>query len=177
MTDPFAPPSSMFSNVREFTLSDAQGNSHTYQTHLHAPASGGMEIMWTLTALGAEPLGRLVHGFASSGALMQGIAAGMQSATNRAGDTGGPFEALSDMEIDIDFASLGADLRKVLMLLDSHDLARRIMSRTLRDGKRLSDDAAFNEAYVGNYWEYQRAVWKVVMLNRFFPLLGTSSTE
>jgi hypothetical protein len=108
---------------------------------------------------------------------MQGIAAGMQSATNRAGDTGGPFEALSDMEIDIDFASLGADLRKVLMLLDSHDLARRIMSRTLRDGKRLSDDAAFNEAYVGNYWEYQRAVWKVVTLNRFFPLLGTSSTE
>jgi hypothetical protein len=146
------------SGTVEFTLTDWQGKTHTYQTHLFTPSDGGLDIMWQITALGAEPLGRIVDGVTSG--------AGMVSAMMAGGGL--------DKAVEIDFSGLGADVAKALMVLDAGAFSRRIMSRTLRDGKRLDDDSTFDGAYRGNYWEFQRACWEVVKVNRFFPSLATS---
>lgn len=145
---------------KTYTLLDADGVSHDYETTLH-PASQGAAIMWQLLALAAAPLGAAVKGFL---------------ATSSGFDLRAVLDApdgLQRLGASVDFAAVGEDVGRALASGDRDVLVKQILSRTTRDGKRLDNVIEFDGAYTGNYGELIRVIWEAVRANRFLSLLGT----
>ncbi len=127
-----------------FSLEDAKGNAHPYETIL-LPAREGLPLSLSLMKALGEPLLALLDG---------------------AGDTAEGEDASFDLN------ALGPTLVNLDPTLLS-TLAESVLSNTMRDGKRLKG-IEFDKAYRGNYMELYKAVWEVVRLNRLIPLPDTS---
>jgi len=135
---------------------------HEYLTSEH-PGTEGQRVSWALLGSAAEPLGRLLgQVFSEEGALDRLQAEGA---------------TLTSMVDGLDLAKAGADLGSILALVDGPALTRQILRHTLRDDQPLDRDAVFDEAYAGNYAEMFRAVFKVAMINGFFPVPISSTRE
>jgi hypothetical protein len=65
---------------------------------------------------------------------------------------------------------IGKQVAAGMASTDGPTLARQILARTSRDGKRL-DSSGFDDAYGGNYPEMIDAVMEVVSHNHFLPAL------
>jgi hypothetical protein len=159
--------------VHSFQLSDARGGLHDYVVTEH-PAGDGMGIMYGLLELGAPTVLGLAGAALKSedllGAVLDAVGGGERDFG--VSDLG---RALSGL----DLSTVGPELARALGTGRAPALTRQVLAHTLRDGKRLRDDAQFNMAYQANYAELLTAVWRVCTINRFFPvpstLLGDSS--
>jgi hypothetical protein len=142
-----------------FTLTDADGKTHTYEVIPHPPTEGS-RIMWSLVGLGAEPLGRLIKGLFAAGEIKN-----LRAALDASDGVGKLLAA-------IDPAELAGDIRRSLATVALDKLGRDILSRTSRDGRNLANDLHFDAAYTRNYSELLRSLWEVVKANRFLSLPG-----
>lgn len=170
-------------NMHRFTLTDRKGQVHDYMVQEH-PAGEGMTLMYELVGLGAPAVLALI-----SAALRAEDLVGTVMATLRAGasegeasEEGGPEVGTADLSRMLGKAELGAvgqDIAKALATGKAPALTRKILARTLRDQRRLSDEGVFAMAYQANYAELLMAVWKVASINGFFPVpsMSTSSSD
>lgn len=138
-------------------------DGHTYTTTL-IPAEEGIDLIARLLALVGEPLAALVEGLLRDPAK---VAALVKAATDENDAT--KIDALLG---GASLSGMGAALRSGLGSVKAAPLIRDLLKWTIRDGAPLRDPAAFNAAYRGNYAEMFRAVWKVIAVNRLFPLPG-----
>jgi hypothetical protein len=136
-----------------FVLADADGDDHSYQVQAHRPTEG-QRIMFQLLAQVAPP------GTALGGLLAKGVGNGGLK--------------LDDLDVELmDFTKLGHELQRVLSAEITPQLATDILAHTYRDGHLLGEQAQFDRAYSRNYGELLTAVWRVIRVNRFFPLPAT----
>lgn len=146
-----------------FTLTSAQGTSHTYMMQPHR-GSEGAPLAVRLSALVVDPL---VTGLGSI--LLEGLAGGFSP---------------SQMVIDADtvarlnMAQISAGVRGALLGIKP-DLMCAVLKYTNRDGKPLvspegKPTMAYDGAYSCNYLELARALWEVARFNGFFPGLSTA---
>jgi hypothetical protein len=144
-----------------FTLTDADGNPHTYAVTRHR-GSEGYGLAQLLLGLVLEPLA---------------AAAGppIVAAVTR----GGLGVVLDDPAIlaALDLAGLARALRGSLLGLSDATIGS-ILRYVNRDGKPLIGEGnrptgVFDAAYAGNYAELGAVLWEVVRYNRFFPGLDT----
>lgn len=163
--------------VHPFTLTDARGGAHNYLVTEH-PAGEGMEIMFGLLGLGAPSVvGLVAVGIKSVDvlkALFGALAGGEEEGIQKI--NGADWAILAALFKDVDLSTVGLEIGKALGTGKAPELARRILSRTLRDGKPLfvaGNGQAFEQAYQANYGELLQAVFRVCAINRFFPLPGT----
>lgn len=155
-----------------FRLPDADGRPHAYEVMLHR-GSEGLPLMLEIAALVAGPLAGLLS-------LASPLIAAMKSAAD-----GAPISvrgAIADPKVlDIvqaalagaDLAALGKSLQLALAQPGNAGLVKRLLAQTTRDGIALDDPSAFDDAFTANYIELARAVWEVVLANRFLPLPAT----
>lgn len=160
--------------VHQFELTDALGRSHSYLVMEH-PAGEGMALMYELLGLGAPG----VLALAGAALKSQEMAASIAGAL--AGEGGGVSAAdvadLGRMLADLDLEKLGGEIAKALGTGRAPALTRKLLARTHRNGKSLSDDLTFGQAYQANYAELLQAVWRVCSINRFFPVPSTSASS
>lgn len=168
LTDPSAapkpaalPPELRFPIV--FKLKDREGTEHTYEAFPH-PATEGEKVMWTLVALGAEPLARLVGGVI---------------AVSDGADTLGQILELDREKVmsDVDWGSVGGDIKTSVLSMNMPALRQSLFSYVQRDGEPLNNKQAFDRAYTRNYWELGLALWMMVRENHFIPPLPTSESK
>lgn len=154
-----------------FRLVDADGRPHAYEVTLHR-ASEGMPLMWEIAALVAGPLAGLLSlvaplisavGGASGGRSLRAII-----------EDPAVLVMVTDSLKGADLTSLGRSLQLALAQPGNSSLVTRLLSQTTRDGVALDDPFAFDDAYTANYMELARAVWEVVLANRFLPPLATT---
>lgn len=135
-------------DLQSFTLKDARGSEHKYETVL-LPARKGLPLSLSLVKALGEPLMALL------------------------GDAGGLGAIAGAPEADdVNLKALGPALKGLDPSVLTQ-LAFDVLSTTIRDGRRLVDQD-FDKAYRGNYLELYSAVWKVVVINRLVPLPSTS---
>lgn len=145
----------------EFVLDDAKGNPHKYTVQLH-PTNEGQEILWTIIALGGEPLASLLQGVA--GPVIEGlIDGGLATALDNP-------DLLKEALASIDWSATGHAIARSLRTTNMPKLTRALFRFTYRDGAHLRDPGAFNVAYQANYGEMLTALGKVIGANRFLPL-------
>lgn len=152
----------------EFQLDDAEGNPHSYYVTLH-PFDSGSRISYELVRAGGPALPRLLAMVLADGGVLEKLQDSLGAAGGEASldDLGG---IVGDIAKSIDLRAVGADLESVLHSLDGADLAKRVLSRAVRDGKPLSEPENLTAAYAGNYAEMWTAVLKIAQANRFFPV-------
>lgn len=170
--------------MHTFTLTSADGETVNYQTAPHNPIEG-QEIMFLLIGLGLEPIATALSNLLKREALLA-----VFDGLGMLDDTGGgapdlTVEALLDRPLPDLIEAIGAvaepvklgevasSIRGSLARVNAGDLIRDILRFTVREGKQLSDDAAFGRAYSRNYAEMLGAAWEVVRYNRFLPLPDT----
>lgn len=155
--------------IHQFELADARGRSHTYVVAEH-PAGEGMAIMFALLGLGAPTVVQLVSAALASDDLIGAIVSALGKDAPDLGTSD-----LGRMLREVDFRAVAPELGRALAADSIPGLARRIVSRTHRDGQPLSG-GAFELAYQANYGELLQAVWRICSINRFFPLPSTSES-
>lgn len=150
-----------------FTLTDAQGEQHTYTVSPHR-GSEGAPLALQLLALVVEPLA------AGAGpVIIQGL--GKVQGKGKAA-----LVALAtDPELleALDLQQLGAGVRSAMLQLRPALIAQ-VLRYTNRDGKPLiasggKPTSLYDRAYARNYMELGRALWEVASFNGFFPALST----
>ena len=146
-----------------FTLTDAEGNDHTYEVYLH-PAQEGAKISTVLLSSAAKPITSLLQGLLET---KEGLAA-IAGALKGSGASGLASLDMSSLPL----AQIGADLQEILAKVDT-TIYPAILKNTLRDGKKLSQAAIYDAAYAGNYAEMYLALGRVIQINGFFPLPRT----
>ena len=133
---------------------------HDYLCKPHRP-DAGIRVAAGVAALAAEPLAALAKSAVREMDLFELVES----------DAGMPL--VMDAIGRLDSEAIGAAFRHALDVLDPA-LMRAILANTWRDGKPLSDEEVFDEAYTANFGELLKAVWKVGGFNSFFGPLGTS---
>jgi len=134
-----------------FTKNDRWGQPHTYEVTLHG-ALEGTRIMMALVGL--------------AGPALAGMAA----------QTFGSDTSLGEVKLaTIDWAAVGVEVQKALMDESTNNRVRQILRNTIRDGMPL--EQGYDAAYRGNYQEALVALWEVVRINGFFPLLDMLSSS
>lgn len=157
------------SHTHTFRLVDADGVEHQYTCQEH-PGEAGMEIMFRVLALGLPSVVRLAGAALKSEDLVATLVRAV--ADPSAVDDGGGMAELQALLADVDLDAVARDLPAAMAAAPA--LTRDVLSRTWRDGKRLSERVEFDLAYKRNYFELLKAVWEVARYNRFFPQLATS---
>lgn len=125
----------------EIVLKDADGADHVYVITAH-PFGEGMPIVQALAAAVIPPLVSALP----------------------------PGGRLADLASAIDPAALAGGIGQAIAAAPP-DLVSRLLSRTTRDGVRLTGQAL--NCYACNYGEALRAAWEVASYNGFFKLAGT----
>jgi hypothetical protein len=157
--------------VHSFQLTDAQGKSHNYVVVEH-PAGEGMEIMYQLLSLGSPTVLGLVGAALNSTDLLGAVGRAL-----RGGDSGiADKAALGRQLAGLDLASVGIEVGKALGAGTAPSLTRQVLSRVHRDTHKL-DPATFDRAFQANYWELLQLLWRVIAINRFFPVPAISLTD
>ena len=132
----------MILEPKEVTLFDADGSPHSYVITAH-PFAEGMPIVQALAAVVIPPLVASLP----------------------------PGARLEDLAGAINPTSLAGGIGQALAAAPP-DLVARVLSRTVRDGVRLTGKAL--DCYAGNYGEALRAAWEVAQFNGFFKVAGMS---
>ncbi len=176
-----------------FTLADADGVDHAYRVTLHG-RKGGQALVATLMLIGLEPLGRALDVVLKSKEAATTIAGMLATKSESAtaddepeperDDLSAMADTLSGLLDGFDVAQIAADLSHALSAVDLPGFADQVFEYTLRDGKPLGTfggtidrhlaDNSFDDAFAGNWFEYARALVKVVAANRFFGPLSTT---
>lgn len=151
----------MSAPIERFTLADAEGVEHAYTVSRH-PASQGLEIVFVLLGYGAGALAPFVRTLLDGGVSLSSLMGGKE-------DSG-----IDEVLRGVDFGAVAGEVKALLGGPDGRPLVSKLLTYTHRDGQRLADSAAFDLAYTGNYLELLTACWKIIGINRFFPLPGTS---
>jgi len=154
--------------MHTFTLTDADGQQHSYSVDPHTPTDG-FGVCSRVAAAVIDPL---------AGTALAALAKTVPLAIRRGVGSDGKLDVaaiMDDPEIvealsGLDFANAGKGLRRAVESIDLH-LVRDILRHTNRGGKPLSSDLHFDTAYQRNYGEMFKAAWKVGGYNRFFELL------
>ena len=141
-----------------FYLDDADGKSHHYTGTYHT-FEDGSELSMTLIQLLGEPLIRGLGDLKETAQVAIGGADGAE---------------VGSMLDNVDFAGALQALRAV-PVEDFRKLAQRLLKNLFRDGQRLSNSENARHAYTANYAEWYMACGKVVIENKFIPLLSTFS--
>jgi hypothetical protein len=170
------------------TLYDYDGKPHKYEVIPH-PATEGQEVLWALLAIAAEPGGaalqKLVEAEGMVDRAMVAFRVYMTAAKDDEADGKAGSEEVAEAKKEKDaadadiaeflrgtnFGSVGADVRKVIMTTPMGNLAQKILAHTLRNGRPLSEQLHFDEAFTANWGEYFRALHLAIKVNRFFVLL------
>jgi hypothetical protein len=138
-------------------------NGHQYLTTL-IPAEEGIGILARLISLLGEPLAGVAEAVLKDPSKLAAIV--------KAANTPGDSTKVEDVLSGVSLSSLGRDLRNGLTQVQAAPLIRDITRTTHRNTRPLRDDAEFNAAFRGNYFELLSLVWKLIQINRFFPLPG-----
>lgn len=166
--------------VHTFTLHDARGKAHSYLVYEHPPDEG-MPILYELLALGAPSLMALASAALKVGDLATLLAAlrpaGPEDADGEVSSGADDAKELRALLDGLDLPALGHEIQRALSMGRAPQLTRKILSKALRDGQRLSGDGEFNVAFQANYVEMLRAVWEICQINRFFPQLSMSESS
>jgi len=150
-----------------FTLTDADGTSHTYTVQPHR-GSEGAPLALQLLALVVEPLAT------GAGPV---VVEGLGKVQGKGRDA---LESLlTDPELlaALDLQALARGVRTAMLGL-SPAIMLALLRYTNRDGKPLvapdgKPTGSYDSAYARNYMELGRALWEVASFNGFFPALGT----
>lgn len=149
-------------HVHTFTLRDADGVEHSYQTIAH-PADEGERLFWALLALAGPSVGALAQAALTGPLLAEG--GSLASIADR---------PISDLLEGVDFGAVGREVAAALSTPQALALSRDLLRHTTRDGTPLHNPAMRAQAYTRNYSEMVRALMEIVRFNRFFPLPGAS---
>lgn len=142
-----------FSTRRQIKLTDAAGVEHDYSMTLH-PAVPGTDLLLRLLSCAGEPLGTILS-------MLVGMAGGAEETED--GKVAVDVSALANADLQKAGPAL-AQLSASILKEGGVKLFREVMDYTVRDGKKLSDDNTFNEAYRGNPGEMFAAfAWCVIM--------------
>ncbi len=153
----------MSAPIERFTLADAEGAEHAYTVSRH-PAGQGMEIVFVLLAHGAGALAPFIRTLLDGGVSLAGLMGGKEDGQ------------IDQVLAGVDFQAVAGEVKALLAGPDAIPLVRKLLTYVHRDGQRLADTAAFDLAYTGNYAELLAACWRIIGINRFFPLPGISSS-
>jgi len=143
----------------KFSLDDSNGESHNYTMTLHLGGEGSLLAMQIMGFVAEPAIGAMLGLF------------------DRA--TGSVTDLLS-LDVSalldgIDAASVGPAIAGVLADPKTHRIVKRDLVKYVhRDGKPLSNDTNFDQAFQGNYAELFKLCWEVAKSNRFLPLGSTS---
>lgn len=153
--------------VHEFTLTDASGQPHEYSVTPHG-ASKGTGLCMRVLKIAGEPVGRLAS--ANLGQLLD-MVGGIEVGDGASNDE--VFASIKDRlsELDVDFGDVIRDVQMAISELGDEKLFAELFHHSYRDGKPLANPAVYDEAYQANYMELFRAIWEVVTINGFLPLL------
>lgn len=162
----------------EFTLTDCDGEPHTYDVTPHPPTEGTSLCVQVLGAAG-EPIGRLLASNLDKVAelLPKAIAKAEQAEDDAElkaaleDDFGDLSEVFEDL--DVDLAQIVRDVQTAIVEAGEAEFFRRLFKHTYRDGEALASKSAYNQAFQANYSELFQAAWKVIRANGFLPLLAT----
>lgn len=160
-----------------FELNDRDGKPHSYIVDAH-PGGEGASLALRIQGLALEPVAEGLRAIVSLPSIQQ-LGSALKDGGEAPDSSTVIGEVLSTLQ-QVDLASLGRSLGAVFARADALELVRAVLSRTARDGRRLSEPAYFDAAYERNYLEMQRAALEVVQYNGFFPLaelLMASGTE
>lgn len=150
--------------VVSFVCPDEDGVEHKYETTLFKPSEGvtfAKMLLGAVSPVVAKVFQELIRNGGHAG---QAIALG-KAVLDPANDPQG----VDLLEGDVDMASIVLAAQDAIRSIPD-ETARALLKNTTRDGKPLSLDQYFNEAYIANYAELFLAVWEVVMANRFLSL-------
>lgn len=150
----------------EFTLTDAQGESHEYMITPHA-ASDGTRLCLRIMAMAGEPLGRLVSG--NLGELIELFKSGE---IDLDGEIDKELAKLKDL--DVDLGATVRDIQAAIAEAGDEKFFRSLLRHTYRDGDPVHQEHNFDRFYQANYLELFQAVWKSVQVNGFLGFWGIS---
>lgn len=81
---------------------------------------------------------------------------------------------------DLDLSEISAtEIQKALITVVEHiseKEVRNLFEYTTRDGKAMSNDLMYDEAYRGNWVEWYQAIFQILKANGFFDFLSSSTT-
>lgn len=154
----------MDTGTHQFVLTDARGQPHSYVVQEHA-AGDGVEIVFELMGLVGPTVLEGLAAALASGDLLRSLLDVV-----RGGDSD-PESPDVDLTA-LDLGKIGAELQRALLSRRCGPLARKIVSRSIRDGHPVPD--VFEVAYQANYLELLQLLRQVVAINRFFPVPSTS---
>lgn len=143
----------------EFTLTDADGNTHKYTLLTHR-ATEGTALVLKLVDVGGDGLGRIVEAVLTSEELLAALM------------SKGVEVDLKALAEQFDIRGIVRDVRRALADIDGADLLRELVRHCSRDGKPLHVDANFDEAFRANYGELFALAWRSVQENKFLGFIG-----
>jgi hypothetical protein len=82
---------------------------------------------------------------------------------------------------DVDLSNISpTEVQKALVTVVEHiteQELRRLFAYAVRNGKDLSHDLNYDEAYRGNWAEWYQAIFQILKSNGFFDFLSSSTTR
>lgn len=146
----------------KFTLTDADGDAHDYIAPLFR-ADDGVQMVGRILGICSGPLATV------AGAAASAIAGG------------GKLSDVLEQELGgIDTEGVANQLRVTFMSGAPAALLIDLVKPATRDGQKLAQARARDDAYAGNYLELLQAAWKVAEGNGFtlqLSMLFTSSVS
>lgn len=153
---------------RKATFCDVDGDEHSY-IMTQFGALQGIELAPVVISCVSEPLGQMLN---TLGALTP-----EQKAADDDDDVEQPGLVTSIFNSDFDAEAAGkavATLAQKVVEAGGPDFVHKLLSKTVRDKKPLSDKLVFDAAYQGNYMELMAVVgW--VLTENFSSALGRMS--
>jgi len=143
-----------------FEVEDYSGKIHKYRFELHPPTNDGIALSLELMALGGTPL---------LGAIKE-----VASVTVAKKKKGEKFSIADALDLNLDIGSIGENLQRSLLSPQAGSIPQRLMKHAARDGQPLDNPFNFDQAFAGNYLELGKAMYEVIIANRFLPLPSIS---
>lgn len=163
--------------MHEFTLTDKNGKEHLYT---HTPfGMEGLDLVVKCRAMAVEPLAKVLQNLKDLSALQDDITEMLAGRDLDDINLGEVFRLALPMLEVIPWVEVAANMRDAFMAAGGHQLIRRLLMKTYRDGEPLAKDREFEKAYARNWNEMFIAAFKVAEYNDFlgFTLTSTTSPE
>jgi len=153
---------------RKATFCDADGNDHSYLMTQFG-ASQGIELAPVVIQCVAEPLGQMLNTFSALSPEQP------DEDTDEDVEAPGLVSTFFDSEFNAEEAGKAVStMAQKVIEAGGPDFVHRLLSKTVRDKKPLSDKLTFDAAYQGNYMELLAVVgW--VLTENFASALGRMS--
>ncbi len=151
-----------------FEMADRNGTMHQYES---TPFGlDGIELAVEVRSMAAEPIARVLGSLGAMEAISHKIKEkGIDT------DLGELFREV--IKADIPWAEVARDVKSAFRAAGGPQLIRKVLRRTYRDGKPLSDDTTFGKAYGRNWNEMFLAAFKVAEWNDLMGFTFTSTDD